>query len=506
MANSENLEGPSVDNPHGDGNESNNPALNRENLEVDTGTHEEEAPETSERTPSSPESTPAGGSWGHLNIQNQGIFARMSERGKAIANQAYDKIRELPGKAKEKVEQAVGRLEISYNQHWSDVYQKKVGNLNNQVYQVDAQIGSLDQTKAQLQDAMKQAEAQGVPTDSFEIDMKKVDQQRRDLETKKDRYQSGIEASGNSVSIYTNKRDRVAHGFIEQCDESLKPIDKELEGLQMRENQMGLTIAVMEKKHNDAAGRLNGVDDLKTQLEEALRSVPGNNERSIKNNPVVRRYEEQIREGRKRMQADREEMGRRKMELDKDRGRVNEKRNRYADTRNEFARARDNRPVERNAAREREMGYAQDYGEEKIQDAQRPWASAPQNPGPVPEGGTHEAGHTEERGGGAPEIVDERPTTEMYLSKWNDFVAEEHNLRYDELRVEQQQFLNQLGGALRSDEHADPKDFKKIFEQYAKIALQGEEGTDELIDEFFSQEKYKEEDEEQSEEESSASE
>lgn len=275
-----------------------------------------------------------------FNSDNQGFFDRMSERAQNFAHQAYEGIYNIPI-----VNRVVGKLEIAYNNFWSDRHEEKAIGLKEKMDGLSVKIGTFDDSKSRIEAAIADLTSQGVPgVESLQVKLKDLDRQKNETLNERDRVQSKFEARDNKIKLYTNERDRVADKLIGHYSEKLKPMEKEFGTLYTCRDQADLSLAVLEAKQQEQIEKLDNFEKRKQQIEEALRAT-GMTEKQIAKFEAVKALGSYIDDGHKSIQSAKEQMTARVEQINKRIAKVDAKANPYRDKREEFARIKEGRPI-----------------------------------------------------------------------------------------------------------------------------------------------------------------
>jgi hypothetical protein len=260
------------------------------------------------------------------------------------------------------------------------------------------------------------------------------------------------------MKLYTNKRDRIADKLISRYNEKLEPMEKELERLQTRKDQIDLLIAVTEVKHKERKAKLDDIEKKKTQVEEALRRT-GMSEKEIRKFKGVKTLEDFLAQGRENIKVEKENLAQKKTEIEKKIARVDARANPYRDKREEFARVKERRPLKM------ELGTRKRGKEFKDTEEIRAHARREDETETVEEN-------------------KERSKISLYISGWNAHLRKKYGKKVSgELIIDTNEFLKTTG--FLKDARLDFKDFKNILGKYYKVKRLPGDKFSKSIDEFF---------------------
>ena len=387
-----------------------------------------------------------------LNDSNRNIFEKMSHKGRDIASRAYEGLYKVPV-----VNRLVGKMEIAYNQFWADHHENKAIKFKEKTDGVDIQLGTFDQATKQIELTIEGLKQQKMPgAESLQVQLRDIENQRRGLLDKKDKYQSKFEKRDNKLQLYTNERDRVADKLIDYYDERMAPMEKELGNLETCRDRVDLVVAVTEARHKDEKTRLSGVEKRKVQIEEILRSI-GRSEKEIKKFEAVKALDKIIADGREKMKKEMASLARRKAEINKTVAKVDKKANPYRDKREKFIRIKQGRPVEMNMSarqkgvnnkfEEKTKGYTRAEGEEP------PSGKFEEVPEPAEEEESNETAENFE--------------VSRYVSDWNAVLKDKYKNDASKEMVDVKDFIKMTG--LAGSYKLEPSDFMKIMGRYYKL-------------------------------------
>ena len=413
-----------------------------------------------------------------LSLENQKFLNKMSEGGRNLLIQASESIG-LDGMSTFKT--IAGKMGVAYNQFWLDRHAKKAAGFKREMDMYDLQTGALDKARGKMMSIVEKFTKQGVPgAEAIALKLNDIDRQKAGLLNKKDRVQSKFEGRDNKVKLYANERDRIADKLIGRYNEKLEPMEAELGKLETCRDEMDLSIAVTEAKHNDELLELSRSEKENKELEEALRTS-GASEREIRK--FIEPLADQIAQGRAAIRAEKDRLAKQKAAIDKKVAKADARANPYRDKREEFVRVKAGRPVKMEAgARTRGKEFT---GREEV-------AAHPRGEAPTLEEAPAAGGAAQETAAGTAETTEEatRFETSSLLSGWNTYLKETYgkNVPANEL-VDSKDFLKttKLPGTAK----LNPKDFKNILGKYYKLRKMPLNKFSKSIDKFSRGEKPK---------------
>jgi hypothetical protein len=271
---------------------------------------------------------------------NRSFFAKMSEGAKDMIDKAYEGLHEVPG-----VNMVLGKMEIAYDQFWLGRHEEKAAGLRDRMSALDMKSRALDVPKKELQSVIADLQEQNVPGfSSLQLKLKDIDAQKMKLANEKDRIQTRFEARENKVKHYANERDGIADKLIGYYGEKLAPMEKGLESLSTDRDQLDLSFAVMEARHNQQLESLNDLGEKKTKIERSLK-MTGMSDRQISKFEAVKILDGMIVQGRASIKKERAKMSEKKTEIEEKIAAAEAKANPYRDRREEFTRVKSGRPI-----------------------------------------------------------------------------------------------------------------------------------------------------------------
>lgn len=345
-----------------------------------------------------------------LSADNRGFFRKMSDGGREIAGRFYETLYKIPV-----VNRVVGKMEIAYNQFWTDRHQDKAVALKTKMDGIDRDIKINEQAKNRAESSIAEMKERNMPgVESFQKMLQEVERRMARLSNEKDKIQSKFEARDDKIKSYTNERDGIADRLINYYGEKLKPMEVELEQLQTCQDEIGLLIAVEEGKNREQLARIDDSERQAIEMEASMRSE-GVSERKIKQNTKL--FRKVIAEGRAMLESRKKDLLIRRGTIGKRIMKVNVKANPYRDKQEEFIRVKNNRPIDISVP-ERE-GEKEFTGREEMRAHFRKERSREEE---------IFLGGREQREGKSPEIKesDERFTVSDYIEHWNEYLKKRH--------------------------------------------------------------------------------
>ncbi len=415
----------------------------------------------------------------YLCPQNQESLKKMPAGGKKIISQIYEGLYKIPG-----VNRIVGKLEISYNQFWLDKHEKRAVDLKGKIDGLDMQIGTLDQSKKEIESVIEDLKQQKIPgVESLQLKLKDIDRQKIDSLNKKDKIQSEFESRENKVKLYANKRDKIANKLIEHYDEKLMPMEKELKRLHSHVKHIDLLIAVTKEKHRDLLSGLDHIEKQKTKIEELLRKN-GMPEKEIKKDVTIKKLENLLIQGRKKIKAENDILTQKKDEINSKIAKIDAKANQHRDKRGEFIRVKEGRPL--NIPMETRKKEEEFKGREETKGHIR--EESPETTGinkePLQETKPETIGKNKEK-----------LEVSSLISGWNKYLKEKYNEEVSGELVDLDDFLERINHLFKKDDKISFEGFKDILENYYKCKDIPLDKFNENIDDFIKAEKKKKEEE-----------
>lgn len=404
-----------------------------------------------------------------MSLENQGFFNKMTEGGRDMFIRACEATG-LDGISA--FSNTIDKLGVAYNRFWGNRHEMKAAELK-------AQMDGLDAAIAEMRSGTGAMEGEGIGAEMMKVGARRMDQQIEKMLNEKDKLQSNFEYRHNKVTLYTNERDRIADKLIGRYDEKLAPMEKRLESLKARGDEVALTVAVTEAKHSNELLRLQGIEDKQMRIEEAMRRggfKPG----EIRDATAV--FAEIVKNGRAEIRKEKDRLAKQKNEIDKKIAKVDDRANPYRDKRENFVRVKNDRPVKMEAAaRTRGRPFT---GTEEVQT--HPRAEGPE---PGEAGGAGGAGGSPEAAEVGVETAEggpERFKAGEFVSEWNKYLKEKYKTKgeYEKRAVVLKDFLRAT--KLDATFRLEPKSFKNILEKYSKVKKLPMDTLSKDIDDFFS--------------------
>lgn len=454
---------------------------NQELYNKNTMSHQENNPSTNIK-PENTEKPPIINNdyTGILASENQNFFSKMSENAKSLANEAYEGLYKIPG-----VNRIVGKLEIGYNQFWSDKHEKKALNLKNEMNELDFQMKAKKYKEEKINSAIKNLEARGSFGGNLQLKLQKLNEEKLILENKKDKTQSKFESRDNNIKLYINKRDAIADKLINRYEEKLKPMEKELEELQTLKDQAELSATVAEVKHKEQIEKLKEEEEEKLKIEEELREG-GLSKEEIEE--ATREIENSITEGYLIIEKEKLEFAQEKEKLNKKIAKVDKKANPYRDKREEFNRIKQKRPL--NIEVETRKRAENIHHEEEIKAHTR--KNAPENTYAESSSTTSNQTLTESSFDFETPPVFETPEEKIikleipsYINSWNNYLKIYGKDDFN-VFIDGNDFLKKTG--FSKNKTLEFSDFKNILKKYYKVKKLPTDKInkfDKKIDEYF---------------------
>lgn len=411
----------------------------------------------------------------YLGTENQSRFSKMSESAKNLANQAYEGLYKIPG-----VNRIVGKLEIGYNQLWSDRHEEKAVGFKNKMDDLDLKSNILDETRKEVESTIEEMREENAPRiESMQLKLKVLDAEKIDLLNKKDKIQSKFESRENKNKLYINKRDAIADKLINRYDEKLKPMEKELERLQSEKDQADLLAAVTEVKHEDRLTKLQEIENKKTRIEETLRKI-GTKENKIKRDTAIKILDSILKEGREKIRIEKQNVEEKKAKIDQKTAKADAKANPYRDKRGEFVRVKEGRPVKIDVQTRTREEFDSEKEEVKThaRQEQENVETYTYNSGDSAETKNEYEEEQEDI-----EKDDGKLENAFYASSWNVYLQEKYGKSISKELINLSDFVKTT--KLPGNYRLDFKNFKKILGIYYKVKKLPIDKFNKNIDEFF---------------------
>lgn len=397
-------------------------------------------PETIPPAPATREASPIAGV--RLNPENQSRFSRMTEGAKRIATKLYEGIKNIPV-----IQETVGKIQIAYNQMNANEYEHNMVILKRRVDGLNGRVEAIDTFQAKMKSVIEDSKKKGVDVGTLEEEIRKSEENKNALLKKRDRNQSMFEARDNKRNISLEKRDLVAGKLINTFETKLKPIEKDLEIVHGKLDQIDLEIAVNEAKRRNKLEELDGLEKTKTQIEEALRSQE-KSERYIRNVEAIKQLNEIITAERKAMDEGSEQLQKSRIKILEKIAKIDEKASPYRDKRDEYVRIKNTRGADLKVdARKREV----DLGLSETVSGHPRIDSLPSEENDL------ESSDTPENREGIKDV-------QTYVSLWNDAVKE--NGGDTTKQIDLTKFTKET--KLSNNEALDLEIFKTILTRYYK--------------------------------------
>ncbi|PIR83325.1 hypothetical protein COU19_01170 [Candidatus Kaiserbacteria bacterium CG10_big_fil_rev_8_21_14_0_10_56_12] len=225
-----------------------------------------------------------------LSDSGKGFFERMSDKGKNILYQAYEKVLGAPGALWDGTKRyatdlglrTVAKTEIGYSQFWANKHEKKTAVLKGKLDVFDMQTKMLTQNKESLRRTIDNLKRQGMPgTTMMELAIKNFDRQIANIASKRDPIQSRFESQERKLAKHINARDQIANEMISNYDAELGPIEKKLEFLSSCKESVNQAISDAEAAQQEQLRELDATDRQIAETEEMLLAM-GYSPRQVK--------------------------------------------------------------------------------------------------------------------------------------------------------------------------------------------------------------------------------
>lgn len=275
-----------------------------------------------------------------LEPQNEGLWNKMSSKGKQIMSGVYEGIYKTPV-----VNRLVGKMEIAYNQFWIDKKEEKAVELKGKMDTLNVRRESLSDVQNEIRNAALELEEDGISgSNKLMLRHKGLEKQKTKIEKKEDKLQGRIEKRENRISLYTNKRDAIADRLITHYEKKLSPIEGRLEVLEDKQNKVELISIAAEVKLDEQYAKLKNLEERKMIIEKKY-TAAGFTERQIGRDPVIKELASKINNGYSNIQIEKGIIAAKRDEVNRRVAKIDKKAEPYRNRKNEFIRVKDNRPV-----------------------------------------------------------------------------------------------------------------------------------------------------------------
>ena len=275
-----------------------------------------------------------------LEPQNEGLWNKMSAKGKQIMSNVYEGIYKTPG-----VNRLVGKMEIAYNQFWIDKKEEKAVELKGKMDALSFRKESLSEVQQEIENAAQELDEDGISgSTKLMLRHKELETQKTKIEKKEDKLQGRIEKKENRINLYTNKRDAIADKLITHYEKKLSPIEGRLEVLEEKQNKVELISIAAEVKLDEQYAKLKNLEERKIIIEKKY-TAAGFTERQINRDDVIKELARQINTGYSNISIEKGIIAAKREEVNRKVAKVDKKAEPYRNRKNEFIRVKDNRPV-----------------------------------------------------------------------------------------------------------------------------------------------------------------
>lgn len=275
-----------------------------------------------------------------FNIKNQSLWSRMKEGARNIAMEIYDKAIKFP------VQKTLAKMGIGYNEYMADWNEKTAVKFKEQMDAIEKKKGVYDSTKKEMESLIVELKGQGLPgSESLQIKLRDIEDQKRKLDNKKDTIQSKFEYYDSMTRLWTEKRDNIADRLISNYDEKLKPMEGKLDYLKSCQDELDIQESVTKIEHDRETAKLNDLSQRIEKIETGLKLV-GTDSSEIRK--ILKPLTEQVLAGSEKIKLAKEELKNKRMAINTAIVDADEKANPYRDNREQFVRIKDRRPIDMN--------------------------------------------------------------------------------------------------------------------------------------------------------------
>ncbi|HEC94015.1 MAG TPA: hypothetical protein ENI56_01410 [Candidatus Kaiserbacteria bacterium] len=381
-------------------------------------------------------------------------FMEMTDRGKEIIGDAYEKLYDVPV-----INRVVGKIGVAYKSFWADGHEKKAASRKAKMDGLDMSMTALNQASQDLSAVIDNLKQQHTPgSEALQLKLKVIERQKVELQNKKGGEQTKFEVQSNAVKMFTNERDAIADKLIGRYEEKLAPLEGGLDKLQHNRDHIEMEFSALNIRNQEVSDGIKKIDEQKTKMEEGLK-LAGMSDRAIRNFPAVKTLDGIMASRRTNMRTERERLTKRRNDIENKIAKADKKANPYRDKRAEFVRAKQGRPIDMGVetrSRERDVTAHEDIST-NIRQEQPMSETEPQNN----QSGTHETERRETN------EADERPPNiSSHVSDWNNYLDNKYGKDKSPILVNMENFFAETG--LTPVNTANKKDFGDVLVKYYK--------------------------------------
>jgi hypothetical protein len=376
--------------------------------------------------------------------ENSGLLSRVSEAGKGIFREAYEKVVGT---------EVVGRLAVAYHGYFARRAENQALERREATQNLDLKIKALEKSKVDIAKLLGELDPNTVDS-AKNLRTRAIDDQIRDLSAKRDRSQSALEAASNKAKIRTNERDQIAARLIGGYDERLQPLELELGVLEAQRNRTELLAEAMEARHGEELLRLKEQEAGHKRIVTNLLAA-GFSERKIASMSEFANKGKEIAVGQERIRKEKAELHRRRRGIEKNIAEAEKKANPFRDKREVFVRIQQGRPMEVSIPARSQTRYSPRVERARVMPREE-----------LPE--TEEAPEEDIRV--QQETRPERPgkySIELLITEWNAVLGRDAKLKGGPAIIDKKAFLSET--ELKEDIPLSLESFRKIVGAYYKV-------------------------------------
>jgi hypothetical protein len=281
------------------------------------------------------------GAESYLNPDNKGFFQKMSEKGQAMASNLYENLYKTPG-----INKIVGKVEIAYNNYWSDKHQEKYSATKSELNQLDNNDKQLGNRFNDLEKIIQDSKLSPLPgiDESLQFELDRLNQEKFKLSLSKEKLNQELELQGGKVNAYTEKRDQVVDKLVGYYQEKLQPMEQALNTLRDKKDSLDLLSAVAEAKHKEQLSKVNEYETRKNDIISFL-EARGDSVEYINKSPLVKTLNAEIFKIKSLVQSERSSFAQGNAEINKEIEVIMKKSKPYSDKVENFQLAKNSKPL-----------------------------------------------------------------------------------------------------------------------------------------------------------------
>lgn len=399
-----------------------------------------------------------------LSAENRNLLDHLPPIKRSMAERIFSGLKNIPG-----AQLVVGKMELAYSKFLADRYEQKHIDLQRTVadleHHEDGLVGHINTLNAEQQhaeDIIAKFQQEGISgTDSLRARIIDIEKQKSSviaeankIEKAKFAAQQSLGSVEDQMKLYTDRKEIVADGLIEQYNRELESLEAPLADLQINQDHLDLLDVAQDGKHAEYKKR---IDVLKNRIDQIKIDLIGTNmsAKEIKKFPGILEAEQELSELRMKIDKEKSEMSRHKLALKEKVVAVRGQARVYQGKRDEFQRIKDNRPIDTDIKIETDK-----TGEVKETVAVRTKKVVTTSQGRVSGGGEGKTEYSIE--------IDKRLNVDNVIDSLNNFLQKTLGIQDEKTGfIKKEQFL-QLTGLSKSFK-LDSDKLSKIVKSYYKL-------------------------------------